>query len=59
MFQKGEKMGIEQFKDMVFELLNDADDVGISDIDTNDKENTFKIFLQNGNIFELKCHQVV
>lgn len=52
-------MGIERFKDMVFELLNDADDVGISDIDTNDKENTFKVFLQNGNIFELECRQVV
>lgn len=52
-------MGIERFKDMVFELLNDADDMKISDIDTNDKENTFKVFLQNGNVFEVECRQVI
>lgn len=51
-------MEIDYFKDKVFELLNDADDMGIRDIETNDKENIFRVLLQNGSLFELECRQV-
>lgn len=51
-------MDMNYFKDKVFELLNDADGIGISDIETCDRENRFKVFFQNGNIYEIECRQV-
>ena len=49
---------MDYFKDKLFELLNDADDMGISDIETNDRENKFIISLQNGLLVELECRQI-
>ena len=46
---------MDYFKDKLFDLLNDADDMGISDIETNDRENKFIVSLQNGLIVEIKC----
>lgn len=51
-------MDLNYFKDKVFDLLNETNVMFISDIDTNDKENTFKILLQDGNLFEIECRQV-
>lgn len=50
---------IEYFKDKIFELLNETNDIGISDIETYDKENVFKVFFQNEEIFEIECRQVL
>lgn len=58
MFRKEWKMDLNYFKDKVFDLFNDTDTMVINDIDTNDKENTFKILLQDGNLFEVECRQV-
>lgn len=52
-------MDIEYFKDKDFELLNESDNIGISGIETYDKENVFKIFFQNGKIYEIECRQVL
>lgn len=52
-------MDIEYFKDKVFELLNEADNMELSDIETYDKENIFKIFFENGEIYEVECRQVL
>ena len=46
------------FKDKLFELLNDADDIGINDIETNDKENKLRVSLQNGLLLEIECRQI-
>ncbi len=53
------KKKMDYFKDKIFDLLNDEDEIQIQDIETNDKENTFKIFLWDGNIFEVKFRQMV
>ncbi|MEY8322013.1 hypothetical protein AAK894_13240 [Lachnospiraceae bacterium 46-61] len=45
---------LECFKDTIFDLLNEADSLAIKDVETNDKENRFQVFLENGNVFELK-----
>ncbi len=58
MFRKEKGMDLNYFKDKIFDLLNDTNTMFISDIDTNDKENTFKILLQDGNLFEVECRQV-
>lgn len=49
---------MDYFKDKLFELLNDADDMGISDIDTNDRENKLIVSLQDGMIVEIECRQI-
>ena len=48
---------MDYFKDKLFELLNDADDIGISDIETNDKENKLRVSLKNG-LLEIECRQI-
>ncbi len=41
----------EEFKDRLFELLNETDQMPIADIDTDDVNNTFKVILQDGTQF--------
>lgn len=50
---------LNYLKDKIFDLLNDADEIEIKDIETNDKKGIFKVFLQDGNMFEIKCRQVI
>lgn len=52
-------MELNGFKDTLFEIINEADILGINDIETNDKENTFTIVTQEGTAYELECRQVV
>lgn len=49
---------LDYVKDKIFELLNDTDEIGIRDIETNDKKGLFKVWLQDGKIFEVECRQV-
>ena len=51
-------MSLNDFKDKLFDLLNEADNMEIKDIEANDKENTFRIFLEDGHLFELECRQI-
>lgn len=39
------------FKDKLFDILNETKHLPIADIDTNDKENQFKILLKDGSQF--------
>lgn len=52
-------MELNGFKDTLFEIINEADILGINDIDTNDKENTLTIVTQAGTAFKLECRQVL
>lgn len=51
-------MELNYFKDKLFDLLNETDNMDIRDIEANDKENTFQILLRDGNVFELECRQM-
>lgn len=51
-------MELDYFKDTVFELLNDSDDMAVKDIQTKDKENIFTVLLMDGSYFELECRQI-
>lgn len=64
MFEERRKMKtrskkLDYLKDKIFDLLNDTDEIGIRDIETNDKKGIFKVFLQDRNMFEIECRQVV
>lgn len=50
-------MELNYFEDKIFELLNEADNMEISDIDTYDKEDKFVVSLKDGSVFEIKIHQ--
>lgn len=48
-------MKLDYFKDKIFELLNETDEMKIRDIETNDRENKFRIELYDGSAFEVEC----
>ena len=49
---------LEYFKDKIFDLLNEENTMDIRDIETNDQENTFQIFFEDGSAFQIECHQI-
>ena len=51
-------MDVKFFKDKLFDLLNDNDSMGISDIDTDDKNNIFTVETVDGSMFEIECRQL-
>lgn len=52
-------MALNDFKDRIFDILNDADSLEIYDIETDDKRNIFTIATQAGIIFEVECRQIM
>ncbi len=51
-------MELNYFKDKMFELLNDADNMAIRDIEVNDRKNQFRVELADGSVFALECSQL-
>ena len=40
--------------------MNDnSEELGISDIETHEKENTFGISMADGSVFEIKCRRIL
>lgn len=50
-------MDVKVFKDKLFDLLNDDEYMDILDIDTDDKNNIFRLKLIDGSMFEIECRQ--
>lgn len=50
---------LDYIKDKIFDLLNDADEIGIEDIETNDKKGIFRVTLREGCILEVECRQMI
>ena len=51
-------MDVKFFKDQLFDLLNDSDNMGISDIETDDRNNIFTVETNDGSVFEIECRQI-
>jgi len=51
-------MDLNEFKDRLFDVLNDTDDLGIQDIMVRDREDKIAIYLQDGTIFTIKCEKI-
>lgn len=49
--QRRKKMTHEEFKDRLFEILDETDKLPIADIDTNDKDSEFKVVLKDRSQF--------
>lgn len=52
-------MELNYFKDKMFDLLNDADDMEIKDIVVNDRKNAIIVQLVDGSVFALECRQLM
>ncbi|MBS7144135.1 MAG: hypothetical protein KH093_02480 [Roseburia sp.] len=50
-------MTFEDFKDWLFDVLNDLDSDIVADIGTDDKSNTFKLTMVGGSVFEIECRE--
>ena len=48
------QMGIDDFKDWLFDVLNDLDSDILADIKPDDTANTFKLIMVGGSVFEIE-----
>lgn len=51
-------MELNFFKDKLFDVLNESDNLEVADIKTDERNNIFMIVATEGSIFEIKCRQV-
>lgn len=50
-------MELNYFKDKLFDLLNESDEMDISNIDSDDRNSLFIISMADGSVFEIVCRQ--
>lgn len=48
-------MELNYFRDKLFDLLNDSDDMGISDLSVNEREKLIVVSTEDGTMIEIKC----
>lgn len=51
-------MTLNDFKDWLFDLLNEVDADTLTDIETKDSLNTFQLSMADGSVFEIECREV-
>lgn len=56
--KEAKPMEVKFFKDQLFDLPNDSDSMGISDIETDDRNNIFTIKTIDESVFEIECRQI-
>ena len=50
-------MELNYFKDRLFDLLNDSEGMGITDLNTDERNGLLTVMTDDGNIFEIVCQQ--
>lgn len=50
-------MELNDFKDWLFDVLNEMDNDILADIDTNEKKDIFYLKMIDGSEFEIECHK--
>lgn len=50
-------MELNDFKDWLFDVLNEKDNDILADIDTNEKKNIFYLRMIDDSKFEIECHK--
>ena len=51
-------MELNYFKDKLFDLLNETDELDIADLDAEDRKNLLKVTMADGRIFEVSCQAI-
>lgn len=52
-------MELNYFKDKLFDLLNDSEELHISDINADDPKNLLIVLTTDGSVFQLECRQIL
>ena len=50
-------MELNYFKTKLFDLLNDSEGMGITDLNSDDQNNLLTVRTEDGNVFEIVCRQ--
>jgi len=50
-------MELNYFKDRLFDLLNDSEGMGITDLNTDERNGLLTVMTDDGNVFEIVCRQ--
>lgn len=50
-------MELNYFKDLLFGLINDSDEMNVSDIRADDRQNTFTIQMADRSRFVVECRK--
>lgn len=53
--KKGISMELNEFKDRLFDILNETDNLPIADIIVNDRQNEIKLLLRDHSSFVINC----
>ena len=51
-------MELDELKDLIFDFLNENDEMLIADIETREKEDTFVITTVGGSVYEIKFQEI-
>lgn len=52
-------MKLNDFKDQLFDALNESEEWKISDIGADDAKNIFSIEMADGSVFEIECRKTL
>lgn len=50
-------MDMNYFKDKLFDVLNESDELDLSDITVDDRHDLFTVSTADGSVFELQCRE--
>ena len=50
-------MKLNYFRDKLFDLLNDSEEMGIIDLNADERNNLFTVRTEDGEVFEIVCRQ--
>ncbi len=50
-------MDLNYFKDTLFDLLNESDELDLADIEADDAQNLFIVSTTDGSVFEVTCQK--
>lgn len=50
-------MELNYFRDKLFDLLNDSEEMGIADLDADERNSLLTVKTEDGTVFEIVCRQ--
>lgn len=50
-------MKLDDFKDSLFDLMNELWELEICDIEADDRNNWFLVAVKDGSVFEIECRR--
>ncbi|MDE7332408.1 MAG: hypothetical protein K2O16_09195 [Lachnospiraceae bacterium] len=50
-------MGLDYFRDKLFDLLNDSEGMGIADLNADERNSLLTVRTEDGDVFEIVCRK--